>query len=521
MSRNKTWFRLVSLLLIACVLHSCIIRSHFVVPKETPPDFQGRYLRLIMDGSTQKDIYMTNLSLVNDHVSGIVKKLETKPNTNESQIITAYLKPQVVVPDSLPAVYALNISDVIKFEVYDVDLGKTVFLTTLTILGIAAVSFITVLIIVLLTKESCPFVYVYNGEDFEFTGEVYGGAIFPKLERDDWLALPTLKAKDGMYQLKLANQAEEIQHTNLAELWVADHLVGTELLLDSQGKYHTIRSPQAPLTAFSSLDDDVLPLLRDKDNVKYVGDNTLDTQRSTDAVLLSFSKPAQAKEAKLVLRARNSIWLDYTMGRMLDLFGGDYDAWYAFQSSTGGFDTTWPARQGIPLAVYIKNGEDWSYLDSYPVVGPMADRDLVLPLDISGIQSDKVELKLECGARFWELDYVALDCSAQENVYSKVVALSSAVDQDGKNVKQSLINTDKKYFTQPRVGDTALLQYPAPPQKEGWSRTVFLHSRGHYKIIRHATGKPDREHLARLRETGNFGRFSREQLLELKAAYSR
>jgi len=38
-------------------------------------------------------------------------------------------------------------------------------------------------------------VNAYNGDAFEFMGEIYGGAIFPTLERDDYMPLPNLKPK--------------------------------------------------------------------------------------------------------------------------------------------------------------------------------------------------------------------------------------------------------------------------------------------------------------------------------------
>lgn len=520
MSYRRSLQSAICLLLVACLLSSCVYRGYFETSKDYLPQFQGRTLRLHFPDKAQSGYYLSELSYSENSIKGILDKDVYAPDYNNAQVVNAYLQSGLVLPDHLPAVFELPVNSIDKLEIYDVDLGKTIFTTTLLIAGITTVLSIIILIIIALTKESCPFIYCFNGEDFEFTGEVYSGAIFPKLERDDYLPLPVLQPKDGAYQLKMANQAEEIQYTNLAELKVVDHPAGTELLVDHKGQFYTVRDAQIPTRAVSGMQEDVLPLLASKDNAKYQGDEVADPNCATDKVEMTFKLPDKADQARLVLKARNSIWLDYTLGQFLDLFGSKYDHWYASQNAKGkGLDPNWSLSQGIPLSVYIKEDGNWKYVDSFPVIGPMADREVVMPLSLKGFKGKELEVKLECGAKFWEIDYAALDCSPQEKVYCQTVGLNSAMTTEGADVSKQLLKSDKKYLVQPKVGDSALLTYPVPKERPGWQRSVFLHCRGHYKVIRKATGEPEITKLEKFREPGSFALFSRQNYQAFKAKY--
>lgn len=517
---TKTFVRLICIFLIGSILNSCAKYAYFEVPKSPPPQFQGRILKLNYPEKPLETFYFSDLSIANEQISGTLIKSEVQVDPRSKYIYNVYLNPGTALPDSLPAQFQLPLAQISRMEVYDLDLGRTILASTLVFAGVSTVLAAIVFLIVLLTKESCPFIYAYNGSEFEFTGEIYSGAIFPNLERDDFLPLPNLQAREGQYQLKMDNLAEEIQYTNLAELQVVDHPKGTELFVDRQGTYFSVQEAVEPLSALSGSGDDALQLVSAKDEFSYKGDDTQDPKQSMDALHLKFDEPKDKANAKLILKARNSIWLDYTLGQFLDLFGKRYDRWYARQAKPDkSLDKDWALKQGIPLSVYVKQAGEWRYLDHFPVVGPMADREMVLPLDLSDVQDSVIELKLQCGAKFWEIDYVALDASAFQPVFCQKVPLQKAETAEGKDVTKLLTNTDRKYFVQPKVGDSAVLSYAVPKPKEGYERSVFLHSRGHYKVIRKAKGEPDIAALELFRQAGHFAEFSRRNYLDFTAKY--
>jgi hypothetical protein len=65
----------------------------------------------------------------------------------------------------------------------------------------------------LVTKTSCPFVYVDRGDGFELVGEAYSGAALRSIERDDMLPIPDFPNTPRVH-LRLGDEAHETQFTN-------------------------------------------------------------------------------------------------------------------------------------------------------------------------------------------------------------------------------------------------------------------------------------------------------------------
>ena len=125
--------------------------------------------------------------------------------------------------------YELPLDQVQRYWVERKELSKS---RTIGLVAAVAVGAIVIAaVIVAKTKQSCPFVYSWDGTQYVFDAEPYGGAITRGLEKDDFTPLDRLREQDGLYRLKLTNEVDETQFTNLTELWVVDHPVGTRVSL--------------------------------------------------------------------------------------------------------------------------------------------------------------------------------------------------------------------------------------------------------------------------------------------------
>ena len=163
--------------------------------------------------------------------------------------------------------------------------------------------------------------------------------------------------------------------------------------------------------------------------------------------------------------------------------------------------------------MYVEEGGEWRFVDYYHIAGPMAAKRDVLAFDLPAGASEDVKVKLEFGALFWEIDYVAIDFSADLPVQIHSVPPASAVDEKGRDVAGLLFGDDDRYYVQPEVGEYAFITFLAPGATEGMARSTFLHSKGHYEILRDPQGKPDLTLLYSFKKAGRFIEFSQEIFL--------
>lgn len=398
-----------------------------------------------------------------------------------------------------------------SIQIYDKDNGATAGSWIFGALGVTAGVIGLLALIVALAKESCPFIYLYDGEKYVFQGEIFSGAIYPTTERHDYMKLPVFNDKTGVYNIKITNEVHEIQNTNLCELLVFDHPKGIEVFVDKYGIPQLISNPVKPSLATNLKGVDTRISITSKDNLSYFGSQT-DKNELTDGLILEFPKPPNAKVAKVALRAKNTFILDYMMGQFHDLFGNKYHRWATLQKKVPAEKhNQWSLEQNIPLSLYIEQNGEWHFVDYYHIAGPMALKDDVLAIPIDEKIGNPLRIKLEWGANFWEVDYVAVDFSENISHKSYIIPLNSATTSNKKDIKNKLLRDDKKYYVQPNVGDEAILTFDLPTPTDS-HRSIILHSKGFYEILRDPVGKPNISYLKTFTEPGQFNRFCNERI---------
>ena len=125
--------------------------------------------------------------------------------------------------------------------------------------------------------SSCPFLYAWNGERFEFITDFMGGG-----EMGDWLAPGVyntpdpdeyvrirgdqLKPKDGRYELRVTNELEEALFVDRLQLVAVSHPAGTEVFPDEglrdtppAFKLYATKGARPPAAATDDHGHDVLP----------------------------------------------------------------------------------------------------------------------------------------------------------------------------------------------------------------------------------------------------------------------
>jgi hypothetical protein len=238
-----------------------------------------------------------------------------------------------------------------------------------------------------------------------------------------------------------------------------------------------------------------------------------------NSMILNFHKPANlntTNEAKLIINAKNSLWLDYIYEEYSSLFGSKYNKFVKKRNNVPpGKNIKWMFEQGLLLSVYIETENGWEFIDYFNTVGPLSTRDMVMPIDIGKIKGEEVKIKIECGFNFWELDYAAMDFSESTPLEVNYIKSSSAIDEKGNDVSKQIIADDEIYLRQLEIGNEATVTYPEVQFNETLEQTVILHTKGYYTKIRDYKGKRKIAALISLRKPKVFTAFSKKRYYEV------
>ncbi len=438
-----------------------------------------------------------------------LQKVNKKKSKNGNPFHTVHIYTGKNINFEASNLLTLPLSDIDSIGVYDHAVGKEIAMFGLGTVGALAV----VTAIIALTKSSCPFVYSNDGEAYVFEGELYPGAIKSKLERDDFLLLKKLKSKDGKYSIQVSNELKEKQYTNLIQLIEVKHSKEYDILIDNKGSFQTISKLEAP--KISTKDVSVNSILF-KDKIPYMFNNMETDENGLNHLILDFDKPTDALLGKLVLTAKNSYWLDFMYGKFNEEFGTYFNEFQQKQQSVSAKKSNqWMIDQGIPLGVYVNTSNGWKLVEYVNVVGPLSNRDIVIPINFDTVNSYTIQIKLECGFMFWEIDYAAMDFSENKSIEVTYLSPSKAFDEQGKDVKLQLTATDNLYLEQPNIGNIATIEFEATDfTNTDMKKTLFLKNRGYYTYIRNYSGEPNFAELKLFREKGAFTKYSKNEYFQ-------
>ncbi|MBD0325571.1 MAG: CRTAC1 family protein, partial [Pyrinomonadaceae bacterium] len=380
--------------------------------------------------------------------------------------------------------------------------------------------------------SSCPFLYTWNGERFEFITDFMGGGemgywagpngLYNTPDPDEYVRIPgdKLKERDGRYELRITNELEEVLFVDRLQLISIAHPRNVEVypnegLLNTPPpfKLYATRDARPPLAATDEHGHDVLPRILHPDR-QYPDDFPLDRLRG------------YSSEHTLTLKLDNEGNENATSERTLLLLTGWTD--YAFSSDNLAASHAGKHLQPPALQMKDARGRWHTVIDN---IGIPIGRPQTVTLDLTGkFPTTNREVRILTNMRiYWDeilvatsderaplqltrLDPLRADLhwrgySAQISPdnrepfaydYEHVSHLSPWKVIPGRytregDVRELLLKTDD-IFVIARTGDEISLSFNArslPSLPAGWTRTFLLYADGYSKEMDINSATPD------------------------------
>jgi len=344
--------------------------------------------------------------------------------------------------------------------------------------------------------SSCPLVYSWDGKHWRLDSGTFGGAIVRALTRSDFDNLDFATTQHGILRLKLADELDETDYVDGLTVLAVDHDSRVTVAPDAVGRLYSLRHMMPPNRARDFRGDDVLSLVSAADGRSWESSaaprDTAVSADIRDGIELSFSKPAAARTARLVVDANNSPWAAEMMQAFIAAHGRATQAWYDSLNAAPKLARRMFAKLAREafLSVSVRIAGRWQRQGAVWEAGPEIVKRQVVPLDLSRVRGKTVRIRLESVPNFWLVDHVALDLSRPRPF--KVTRLSpmTALDQRGQDVRGLLAPVDGRFFSM-ETGDFAEVHYLVPKLPAGRARTFVLRSTGYYRIHSPEVGKPD------------------------------
>jgi tetratricopeptide (TPR) repeat protein len=373
--------------------------------------------------------------------------------------------------------------------------------------------------------SSCPYLYTWNGERFEFVTDFMGGGEMGYLEEPGRYNRPDpeeyvrirgdqLKEKNGRYEVRVTNELEEAMFVDRLQLIAVAHPSGVEIY-PNEGmsdppkpfRLFATRYARPPLSAFDEHGHDVLDLISKMDR-RWPGDFRLDRIRGyAEEHALTMKLEDQSSRIVLLLTG----WTDY--------------AW-----SSDKVAAAQAGRAMKPPALQVKDSRGiWRTV--IEDIGIPVGRPQTVTVDLTGkFLSSNHEVRIVTNMRvYW--DQILVDTSAGESPLQinrldpvrgdlRWRGFSAEVTPDGRepfgydygrvsftspwkvmtgrytregDVRELLLQSDDRFVVS-RPGDEISLSFDAtalPALPAGWTRTFLLYADGFSKEMDINSASPD------------------------------
>ena len=159
----------------------------------------------------------------------------------------------------------------------------------------------------------------------------------------------------------------------------------------------------------------------------------------------------------------------------------------------------WNEREELfMLKIDVEEPEGWVQRGLLLGGGPFVLEDRIVDLDVSRVKGTRLNVRMRPPKGFWAFNSFAVDYTPDQPVELQVVGPAECRDSGGRDLLQQIAAADASYYEMPDIGDRGYINFNAPPGKPGLKRTVFLHTRGYYRIHLDGTKPADNEMLTRI-----------------------
>lgn len=335
---------------------------------------------------------------------------------------------------------------------------------------------------------SCPTVYTYSDGFASLETELFSSGIARMLEYDDLDKLKEKVPDNGIYKLKITNEALETHYINKFNLILAEHPLGTKIYPNIENGLTVIKNTIPADSYVNSEGTDVKKELLSEDTLIYRSSmnmvNELRNGTKYDHIVLTSPVPENSVNAKLIVRYKNTLlstilFYDVLLGSQgiraiewTDKMNND-------PSYASDFKMIYDNFSGMEFEYFYKG--KWISAGKFPDAGPICWKITAAEVNVSDMK--ELKLRLRFIPDNFMIDYIGIEYDTNDNKnYSNVLLYPDKIVSNSNDPllkPESLIEKSDKNYLITNPGDFYELTYKIQKRYDT-EQSVLISSGGYY-----------------------------------------
>ena len=261
---------------------------------------------------------------------------------------------------------------------------------------------------------SCPYIYSWNGSNYNLEGEAFGTALGKALETETSIVLQNLVTSNNRLKIKLTNERPETHFFNNIQLLAVETDKSVTVYSDNNNYLCSVKKHKKILKAIDRNKTEVTDLFVDDDDNYWKSDLSSATPELNfeDQVVVELENVDQVDSLSLVVSAINSEISSVVFGYLQKLLGDEFANFTrAAETDPEIIEILNKTLYRSSLKIDIWNGIAWEYADLvYPEANKVEFKKLIR-LPVIKNENDIMKIRLRCLSDVWKIDALSFDDS--------------------------------------------------------------------------------------------------------------
>ena len=259
---------------------------------------------------------------------------------------------------------------------------------------------------------SCPYVYSWNGKEYNLEGEAFGIALGKALETETSIVLKTIEPNNNKVKIKLTNERPETHFFNNIKLTAVESNENEKVYSNNNNAFFAVRNSKKITRAIDRNMLEITNLLIDNDEKYWRSDLSSASSKYDfeDQILVLLKNVNNSDSLSLIINAINTEISNTVMSYLQMILGDEFVGFMKLaESDPEIIDVLKDIVVRSSLKIDVWDNGEWKYIDLVYPEANFVEFDKLIRLPIIKNKENEMKIRLRCLSDVWKIDELIFD----------------------------------------------------------------------------------------------------------------
>lgn len=267
-------------------------------------------------------------------------------------------------------------------------------------------------------SPSCPYIYCWDGKNYELQGEAFGTALGRALEFETSIILKNYNLSENTVNIKITNERPETHFFNSIEVVGIETASNNTVYSDNRNSFFSVKNHKNIFKAEDVNKTDITDLLLDNDNKHWISNlsSALASRNFEDVLFIELEDVNEIDSLSLIVTALNTEISNVLFKYLDNLLGEEFiNFTKAAETDPEIIEILKNMLERSALKVDIWDGRDWKNIGLLYPEASSVEFSKLIRVPVVYNNDGRIRIRLRCLTDVWQIEAVKYDDLAKDS----------------------------------------------------------------------------------------------------------